>query len=253
MESSKKKKLQPISREDFEQAANEAGTDKGSGHGYQRFYPLALSQIDRNEEFTLVEIGYGDGKSIPMWRALFPNSYIICLDRDVSIEGEGYEVIQADQGEPTSLLDAIGKTKLPVRLIIDDGSHHPEHQLTSFSLLFENILDPGGYYIIEDIETSYWLAGNLYGHEMHFGLFCRWSAIETLKLMADYVNRTFISQKDKSLLEYSMMLAGLSPSAAEDVSSITFAQNCVLLEKMRKGDKSRTDRPYWYAECTSRD
>jgi hypothetical protein len=242
-----------VTREIFEQVANDTGTDKCSSHGYHRFYPLALSQLNRGEAFTIIEIGYGSGASIPMWRTLFPNAYVICVDRDISEEGEGYVVAKANQDDPESIVAAVGNPKLPVQLIIDDGSHHPQHQLTSFSMLFETTLEPGGQYIIEDIETSYWLSGSLYGNEMRYGLFCRWSAIEALKLAADYVNRKYLSTKDKNMLEYSMVITGLSPSAAEEISTVTFGQNCALLRKAEPHDKTYNDRPYGYAAFTQRD
>jgi len=40
-------------------------------------------------------------------------------------------------------------------IIIDDGSHIPRHQLVSFSALFP-FVRPGGVYVIEDIESSYY-------------------------------------------------------------------------------------------------
>lgn len=45
-------------------------------------------------------------------------------------------------------------------LIIDDGSHYPNHQLKSFKKLFKN-LNPGGIYIIEDLNTSFYGKLNL--------------------------------------------------------------------------------------------
>jgi len=39
-------------------------------------------------------------------------------------------------------------------IIIDDGSHHGEHQLISFNTLFP-LLSPGGFYIIEDCLCAY--------------------------------------------------------------------------------------------------
>ena len=39
-------------------------------------------------------------------------------------------------------------------LIIDDGSHYPSHQLTTFKKLYKNIA-PGGLYIIEDLDLSF--------------------------------------------------------------------------------------------------
>ena len=252
LDSKPKQSLKPITRDIFASAAKETGTDKYQIHGYHRFYPLALSQINREDPFTLIEIGYGNGASIPMWHILFPNAYIICIDKDVSLQGANYTVIKADQSDPESIIPALAQTKLPVRLIIDDGSHHPRHQLTSFSELFEAILEPGGQYIIEDIETSYWLSGNLYGNEIRFGLFNKWSAIESLKLAVDYLNRTYLSEDDISLLEYSMAFAGLSPSAAKQISSATFGQNCVILRKAVEGDEQYIDRPYSYSAFTRR-
>jgi hypothetical protein len=98
-----------------------------------------------------------------MWRQLFPKAFVICLDRDVSESGNGYTVLKVDQSNAKALEEAIEAIPQPARLIIDDGSHHPQHQLSTFSLLFKNLLQPKGIYIIEDIETSYWLCGNLYG------------------------------------------------------------------------------------------
>lgn len=252
MMSAAKKRLPPLTRKTFEQAAKASGTDKGVVHGYQRFYPLVLSQLSRREPFTIVEIGYGNGASIPMWQSLFPNAFLVCIDKDVAQSGDGYVVIQADQSDTRSIMAAMAEIEGPVRLIIDDGSHHPQHQLSSFSILFESLLEPGGHYIIEDIETSYWLAGNLYGNEMRYGLFSRWSAMEALKLAADYVNRTFLSPEDRSLVEYSMMMAGLSPSSAEAISFVAFGQNCALLKKMEPGDQAYVDRDYGYSIFTRR-
>lgn len=244
--------LPPLSRQIFEQAANESGTDKCQVHGYQRFYPLFLSQLNREEKFTILEIGYGSGASVAMWKSLFPNADLVCVDKNISQSGDGYVVIMADQEDPVAMLREIGKPEAPVRLVIDDGSHHPQHQLASFSLLFESILEPGGFYIIEDIETSYWLTGNLYGNEMRFGLFCRWSAMEALKLAADYVNRSFLAPEDRGVLEYSMMMSGLSPASAQAISTVTFGHNCAVLTKMEDGDMAIAERPYGYSLFTKR-
>ncbi len=242
-----------LSRKLFEDVANACGTDKASTHGYQRFYPAILSQLPREDPFTILEIGYGDGGSIPLWKKLFPNASLVCLDRDVTDEGDGYIVLKADQNDLSSIRAAIQRTKSPVRLVIDDGSHLPRHQLSSFSMIFEEALQAGGFYIVEDIETSYWLSGNLYGNELRFGLFCRWSAIEAFKLAIDYVNRAFLSPEDRNLVEYSMTIAGLLPSAAQQISSVTFGQNCVLVAKTEHGDQGFLERAYDYTAMIARD
>lgn len=240
------------SRSRFAELANACGTDKVSVHGYHRFYPLVLSQLPGTDPFTIVEIGYGNGASIPLWKQLFPHAFLICIDRDVSEEGEGYLVLQADQDEPEQLAEALRQAPSPVRLVIDDGSHLPRHQLSSLSLIFETILEPGGFYIIEDIETSYWLAGVVYGYQIRAGLFSPWSAIEALKLAADYVNRCFLGDQDRNLIEYSLLMAGLDPAAARQISSVTFGQNCALLVKNEPGDRDYQERPYGFAAFIAR-
>ncbi len=40
-------------------------------------------------------------------------------------------------------------------MIIDDGSHINDHVVTTFDFLFPK-LAPGGIYVIEDTQTSYW-------------------------------------------------------------------------------------------------
>ena len=241
-----------ISRSHFAELANACGTDKCANHGYHRFYPLVLAQLNYSDSFTIVEIGYGEGASIPFWKSLFPNAYLICVDRDVSEEGDGYVVIQADQDEPEQLQEALQCAPSPVRLVIDDGSHLPKHQLSSFSMIFDTILEAGGFYIIEDIETSYWLAGDLYGYPIRAGIFSRWSAIEALKLAADYINRFCLDQEDRNLVEYSMLMTGLDPAAALHISTITFGQNCALIGKNLEGDSDYQEKTYPYSIFTSR-
>ena len=243
---------QPMNEKLFEANANACGTDKSRYHGYHRFYPLFLSQLDQNEPFTIVEIGYGNGDSLILWRKLFPKAFIVCLDRDMSESGDSYTVLKVDQSDTHALEDAMEAIPQPVRLIIDDGSHHPEHQLSTFSIFFKELLQPKGTYIIEDIETSYWLCGNLYGYTMRYGLFNRWSTIEALKLAADHLNRKFLSPEDRNLLEYSMMLTGLSPESTSLINMISFAQNCVIMNRSTDQDLAYAEQQYTYARFTAR-
>ena len=41
-----------------------------------------------------------------------------------------------------------------VDIIIDDGSHHPMHQLTSL-VSYTDYLKPNGYFVVEDVFMSY--------------------------------------------------------------------------------------------------
>ena len=62
---------------------------------------------------------------------------------------------RADQSSAEDLagvLDALGGR---LDVVIDDGSHIGEHQWASFRSLFP-ALSPGGWYVLEDLSTSYW-------------------------------------------------------------------------------------------------
>lgn len=243
----------PLDEEGFRRIGDTCGTDKTLHHGYQRFYPQFLAPLRRRRKLAIVEIGYGEGKSIPLWRALFPQAQVICLDRDVSESGEGYEVLKVDQSDPEAVAAVVDRIEQPVHLIVDDGSHVPSHQLSSFSILFEHLLVPGGIYIVEDVETSYWTNGDVYGYPTRFGLHTPWSAVEALKLAVDHLNRSCLAPQDRTLVEYSLSIAGLSPTAVGLISMLTFAQNCVIATRMQPDHLAFMERPYLYPALTARE
>ena len=59
-----------------------SSSDKTYSHGYHRHYPslFASQNIDRTSTFRLIEIGFGQGSSVPLWENLFPNADIIWID-----------------------------------------------------------------------------------------------------------------------------------------------------------------------------
>ena len=80
----------------------------------------------------------------------------------------------------------------PFDIIIDDGSHVPWHQIFTLESIFHTWLKPGGLYIIEDLETSYWDAprARIYGYDiLDAGIGKRGSAVEKLKWMVDVLSR----------------------------------------------------------------
>jgi hypothetical protein len=157
-----------------------------------------------------------------------------------------------DQSDPGAVEAAIALIAHPVHLIIDDGSHLPPHQLSTLSILLDQLLQPGGVYIVEDIETSYWISDRIYGYPTRYGLHNRWSALEVLKLAVDYLNRSCLAPQDRSLVEYLMAIAGLSPATAGLISTLSFAQNCVILTKVLERDLPYLERPYNHAAKTAR-
>lgn len=128
--------------------------------GYLPEYERFLMPI-RKKARSILEIGIGahnntksGGYSLKMWASYFKKAKIYGIDLiDKSfLNSRRISTFKCDQSNAS---DIKKKTKdLTFDLIIDDGSHFVEHQITSFQNLFPK-LNPGGFYIIEDISGSF--------------------------------------------------------------------------------------------------
>lgn len=151
-----------LSRMNLTELAKEFGTDKASNHRYTAHYERHLGHL-RSEAFNLLEIGIGGyaregqgGASLRMWKQFFRRAQVIGLDiQDKSFVEEAR--IRAYQGSQTdeALLRRIVEEAGGIKVVIDDGSHRPEHIRESFRVLFP-LLAEDGIYAIEDTQTSYW-------------------------------------------------------------------------------------------------
>eukprot|EP01023_Acetabularia_acetabulum_P013129 TRINITY_DN1625_c0_g1_i5.p4 TRINITY_DN1625_c0_g1~~TRINITY_DN1625_c0_g1_i5.p4 ORF type:complete len:115 (+),score=2.63 TRINITY_DN1625_c0_g1_i5:356-700(+) len=97
-------------------------------------------------------------------------------------------------------------------------------------------LKPGGYYVVEDIETSYWdnPKAELYGNKIRgMGLYSDKTFIEMTKLMIDVINRQYHQRLDMNFL-----------GVDHEVASITYEQNLVIFRKVDEWDKGFHDRGY---------
>lgn len=144
------------------------GTDKSSkGHNFAGVYHEALHTL-RHEAKAILEIGiFGTtpenaGASLKAWAEYFPNAHIYGVDLfDYSfLNSERITTIVADQGIVADNLErVIATTGDNLDLIIDDGSHQMHHQQITLGYLFKH-LRSGGYYILEDLHTSYHAISN---------------------------------------------------------------------------------------------
>lgn len=137
-------------------------TDKYGHHFYTPHYQNHFKKF-KFRRINLLEIGVGGyddpyigGHSLRMWKSYFPFAKIFSLDIfDKSpLEERRIKIFKGSQVEEDFLekvCNQIGK----LDLIIDDGSHINEHVIKTFLYLFPK-LEIGGYYVIEDTQTSYW-------------------------------------------------------------------------------------------------
>ena len=139
------------------------GTDKWNGHRYMTAYAEHLDAI-RFSAITLLEIGVGGyddpalgGASLRTWRDYFPHAQVIGLDTvpKQAHAGERIRIYQGSQSDPRVVAALMNDYPDGFDVIIDDGSHRSEHVLASFLMLW-GAVKVGGWYVIEDTQTSYW-------------------------------------------------------------------------------------------------
>ncbi|WP_270887069.1 class I SAM-dependent methyltransferase [Pedococcus sp. 5OH_020] len=207
-------------------------TDKWGLHRYTPHYEERLKHL-RDKEFTLLEIGIGGfkkersgGKSLRMWRDYFPRATIVGLDIiDKSyVASERIEVYTGSQTDP-ELLQRIADEHPDLKVVVDDGSHVPEHVRTTFAVLFP-LLPPGGIYAIEDTQTSYWPD---WGGQVDPK--ARGTSMDLVKDLVDGLNY------EEFLLE------GYEPTYTDrTVRAVHCWHNLVIIEKGQNAEGSNRDR-----------
>lgn len=199
-------------------------TDKITQHGYHYSYPKHLDAF-RNEEFNMLEIGYADGNSFRTWIEYFPKARIFAMDINIEGQFDNHIVFKGDQSNSDDLNTVASKIG-QAKLIIDDGSHHPMHQIETFNNLFRNLLEPGGVYIIEDIECNYWREESII-YDYRIGLF---NAVDYTKKFIDEINSEFTRKENKL-----------------GISSISYSQNCIIITKQTEEEKKYFNRGYRFS------
>jgi hypothetical protein len=137
-------------------------TDKAPfGHGYTPLYERHLGTL-QSRPIRLLEIGVGGyecptegGASLRTWRDYFPRAEIHGVD--IAEKRICEPRIQIHRGDQTDemFLDDLGHRYGPFDVVIDDGSHIGTHIRASFEALFVKHVKRSGFYVIEDMQTSY--------------------------------------------------------------------------------------------------
>ncbi len=195
------------------------GTDKSSfSHDYLNVYERFFCHR-RNEPLKILEVGVFNGASLKVWEEYFPNGKIVGADIEENTRrfaGGRVEIEIIDQSNLEDLV-RLGVRHGPFDIIIDDGSHIWDHQITTLRTLFPFLKD-GGCYVVEDLETNYGPYVTNYRGRATF------SCVEYLKRLVDYrVADNYLditAEEDAFLRTY-----------GRSVSTITFTKHLCLLEK----------------------
>jgi Methyltransferase domain len=123
-------------------------TDKIEPHKYFQTYVKIAGELGPATD--VCELGVYFGESLRMWQSLFPMGEITGVDINSSATWpEGTVKVVASQDDP-NLAELVGG---PFGLIVDDACHKGESAGRSFDRLWP-LVQPGGYYVIEDWAVS---------------------------------------------------------------------------------------------------
>ena len=189
---------------------------------YFEIYDRHLNKF-RNKEINILEIGVMHGGSLQMWKDYFGSKakiYGIDINPECKkFEEQNINIFIGSQSD-RSFLKEIKRQIPPVDILIDDGGHTMEQQITSFEELFEHMTS-NGVYLCEDLHTSYW-------EEFGGGYKKPGTFIEYSKIFIDYINA--FHSKDDSLKVNSF---------TESAHSLHYYDSVLVIEK-RKMEKPYT-------------
>jgi len=206
-------------------------SDKDYWHGFMSFYEKFFTG---REFFKIAEFGVLKGSSIRWLLKRFPNAQIYGADI-LAFQPEWpkdprFKFTQLDQSSKTQIHDFLGQSAFD--LIIEDGSHQPQHQI---NCLLEGMdaLKSGGIYILEDVETSlpshpwwhkkihWWKLGERKRQKTQQAVFSKGNALHALLAIDHYhqINRSFddmvINLISKNSLISRSQIAGLCSQIQE--------------------------------------
>jgi hypothetical protein len=108
-------------------------------------------------EVHVLEVGIYSGGSLGMWREYFGKGcQIYGMDIEPACktyEAEGIKVFIGDQSD-RAFWKKFRETVPKIDVVIDDGSHDPEHQRITLEEILPHI-SPGGVYLCEDIGSRF--------------------------------------------------------------------------------------------------
>ena len=140
--------------------ADKYSNDKSPSHGhaYSNLYAMLLDP-HRESVRNMTEVGVLNGQGTMMWADYFPNAHVYGLDiklepRAVSLcSGQPRIHLYEKNAHLRGVPQELGLAEESMDLVVEDASHsHTGTHLIAES--FWPLVKPGGFYVIEDVNTG---------------------------------------------------------------------------------------------------
>lgn len=217
--------------QNLDHLAQKYGTDKSSCfHNYTKTYDYYFNAL-KDTPIILLEIGFAHGSSARMWEEYFSQGRLFFIDSELLLIQYTHGLNRStffcvNQENEEELKNFIAKTNTDFDIIIDDGGHTMNQQITSFKVLFPYVKN-GGLYIIEDLHTSYPYLPNYaesYGCTIHSQ-----TTIHFLQTLIDYVNLPGAKTGCADSQKYSY--SDTIPVYAKNIETIHFYPSLCVIKK----------------------
>ncbi len=177
----------------------------------------------KNEPVSILEIGVWNGGSLEVWKEFLPeNSTIFGVDPFDACKNmqfsEGIKFLHGDGTNKEFIEANLANAEFDV--IMDDGSHLPQHVIKSFETLWPK-LKFGGLYVVEDTHTAYWAK---YGG----GYRRKTNHVEYFKNLVESINLRYVEQKDIDLVHSDLPIL---TKYHTEIASISFYDSVIIIEK----------------------
>ena len=224
--------------------------DKLKQNAYDRYYSLYLDSYRFRKDVGVLDIGTS---GVELWAAYFEHAShvhgIMSPGKDVADSSCKFDAYKCEKtrifagGDPSDALYVkntfVGHYTYDV--IVDDGTRYPMHQVQTFVNFFP-LLRPGGMYVIEGIETSYWSQPGMETHGYSLfgagiGKSADKNAVEKFKQLIDVLQRHHMNYEDLSVLFPESHLDG-------HIFSLTFGEGLILVRKATSLESEHEPRVY---------
>jgi SAM-dependent methyltransferase len=135
------------------------GSASGHRHAYTAVYDMLLSPR-RHLSLTVGEIGIEHNHSMMCWREYFPHARLVGweyyaekLEKARNDNLENTEYFYIDVTQDASVAKALLAPSCMFDIIVEDSTHRFEDQVRVLQRV-HSVLNPGGYFIVEDIFKS---------------------------------------------------------------------------------------------------